>query len=291
MIYDRRALKMKAKSLIRTGNPPVYVLTALFLILTQWISTLVSIIPTNPITNAEEIWNAWSSLLPSTGETLSDAQTALMMKQILACFQGIGPSVTLLCVLIVFFYSMVISLGHRSCMLRIMRGETAGYSELFAQLYLASKIIVLQILKFVFMYLWAMLFVVPGVIAFYRYRMAEYALLDDPDISAMEAIRRSKRLMQGHKLELLSTDISFIGWYFVLTLVTNVFYNMVYSFTLQPLLSELVFLITYTVCGMYITTYWHLTYAGYYLHLTVGSAPPVDTANPSQFNSPSDDWN
>ncbi len=43
--------------------------------------------------------------------------------------------------------------------------------------------ILLNILKFIFIYLWSLLFLFPGIVALYRYRLAEYALLDDPEIS------------------------------------------------------------------------------------------------------------
>ena len=60
--------------------------------------------------------------------------------------------------------------------------------------------------------LWSMLFVIPGIVASYRYRQALYLLLDHPEMGIMECIRESKRLMRGHKAELFVLDLSFIGW-------------------------------------------------------------------------------
>ena len=58
-----------------------------------------------------------------------------------------------------------------------------------------------------------MLFVIPGIIASYRYRLAYYILIDDPGKGALQCINESKLMMHGKKLDLLTIDISFIGWY------------------------------------------------------------------------------
>ena len=60
--------------------------------------------------------------------------------------------------------------------------------------------------------LWSLLFVIPGIIAAYRYRMALYLLLDHPEMSVMQCIQESKRMMKGHKGELFVMDLSFLGW-------------------------------------------------------------------------------
>lgn len=74
------------------------------------------------------------------------------------------------------------------------------------------RIILLSILQSIFIFLWSLLFVIPGIIAAYRYRMALYLLLDHPEMSPLECIRESCRMMSGHKAELFYLDLSFIGW-------------------------------------------------------------------------------
>ena len=74
------------------------------------------------------------------------------------------------------------------------------------------KIIGLWIMMAVYVFLWSLLLVIPGIIAAYRYRQALYLLLDHPDMSVGGCIRESKRLMRGHKAELFVLDLSFIGW-------------------------------------------------------------------------------
>ena len=69
--------------------------------------------------------------------------------------------------------------------------------------------------------LWSMLFYIPGVIAAYRYSQANRCLLDDPEVGVLEAVRRSKSLMAGKKLELFSLHISFFGWKLLFLLLSN----------------------------------------------------------------------
>ena len=63
-----------------------------------------------------------------------------------------------------------------------------------------------------FMALWSLLFVIPGIIAGYRYRFALYNLCENPEMGVMDAIRLSKQQTMGHKMDLFVLDLSFIGW-------------------------------------------------------------------------------
>ena len=63
--------------------------------------------------------------------------------------------------------------------------------------------------------LWLLLFIVPGVIKSLQYAMVEYILADDPEISYRDALSKSKEMMQGNKMRLFWLDLSFIGWDFL----------------------------------------------------------------------------
>lgn len=75
-----------------------------------------------------------------------------------------------------------------------------------------SKAFLVPFLMALFVYLWALLFIIPGIIMAYAYSMAVYVANDNPELSAMDAIRKSKELMRGHKWDLFVLDLSFIGW-------------------------------------------------------------------------------
>lgn len=57
------------------------------------------------------------------------------------------------------------------------------------------------------------LFIVPGVIAYYSTYFTYQILCDYPNLSPVEAIKLSKKMIKGHRTELFSMNLSFIGWY------------------------------------------------------------------------------
>ena len=65
----------------------------------------------------------------------------------------------------------------------------------------------------VFIFLWSLLFVIPGIIKALAYSMHPYIIADNPTIDAMEALRQSEEMMRGNKTRLLALYLSFIGWF------------------------------------------------------------------------------
>lgn len=60
--------------------------------------------------------------------------------------------------------------------------------------------------------LWTLVFIIPGLVKVYSYRMVPYILADHPEIGAMDAITLSRQMMKGNKWKSFVLDISFIGW-------------------------------------------------------------------------------
>lgn len=81
------------------------------------------------------------------------------------------------------------------------------------------KILVLVILENIFLTLWTLLLVVPGVIKWYAYSMDYFVRLDNPDFGTLETITESRRLMDGNKFRLFKLQCRFAGW-FLLCCVT-----------------------------------------------------------------------
>ena len=75
-----------------------------------------------------------------------------------------------------------------------------------------------------FVFLWTLLFVFPGIVAAYRYAMVPYLMAEFPELRVMEAIRESKRLMKGNKWRLFCLHFSFIGWDLLCTLTMGIGY-------------------------------------------------------------------
>lgn len=63
-----------------------------------------------------------------------------------------------------------------------------------------------------FIFLWSLLFVIPGIIKSYSYRLVPYIVSENPQISYKDALAESARLMNGNKWKAFVLDFSFIGW-------------------------------------------------------------------------------
>ena len=80
--------------------------------------------------------------------------------------------------------------------------------------------------------LWSLLFVIPGVIKSYQYRMVPYILAEHPDMSTGDVLELSKDMMRGQKWNAFVLDLSFLGWNILggFTLgILNVFYVAPYQ--------------------------------------------------------------
>ena len=79
-----------------------------------------------------------------------------------------------------------------------------------------------QIVQYIFVFLWTLLFIVPGIVAAYRYRFAILNLCENPEIGVMEAINMSKAQTAGFKWQLFVLDLSFIGWALLASLTLGI---------------------------------------------------------------------
>jgi len=74
-------------------------------------------------------------------------------------------------------------------------------------------IIKTMFVKSVFVFLWTLLLIIPGIIKAYAYRMVPYILADNPNIDTMRALELSNEMTKGQKFDIFILDLSFIGWY------------------------------------------------------------------------------
>lgn len=68
-------------------------------------------------------------------------------------------------------------------------------------------------LRRLYVFLWSLCFIVPGIIKALSYAMTPYILDDYPDIEQGEALKVSEEMMKGHKARLLRLHLSFLGWW------------------------------------------------------------------------------
>ena len=60
--------------------------------------------------------------------------------------------------------------------------------------------------------LWTLLFIIPGIVKSYEYRMMPYLLAENPAMPKEQAFAISKQMMDGQKWDVFVLDLSFLGW-------------------------------------------------------------------------------
>lgn len=103
--------------------------------------------------------------------------------------------------------------GLSNLFLRFNRSQNTRFKNLFDGFMYFLQNFVLHVLQLIFIFLWLLLLIIPGIIAILRYSMSYYIMVDNPGISGLEAIRRSKVMMKGHKGRLFYLWLSFLGWF------------------------------------------------------------------------------
>lgn len=114
--------------------------------------------------------------------------------------------------LVQFIIGGVIRLGYCQFLLKQQDGQELQVNQLFSQFHRFGDGFCLAFLEGLYTLLWSLLFIIPGIVASYRYAMAPFIMTENPGMTASEAIRASKAMMNGHKAELFLLDLSFIGW-------------------------------------------------------------------------------
>lgn len=103
--------------------------------------------------------------------------------------------------------------------LNVARDKEVEVGMLFKGFNDFTRSLVLYITNNIFIGLWALLFIIPGIIKTFSYSMSYYILIDNPNMSANEARKKSMEMMKGNKWRLFCLQFSFIGW-FLLSLLT-----------------------------------------------------------------------
>jgi len=96
--------------------------------------------------------------------------------------------------------------------LSISRNKDARLEQIFEGFKKFGRSLVAYLLVLVFTILWALLLIVPGIIAALSYSQTFFILADDENISASDAIEKSKKMMYGYKWKLFCLGLRFFGW-------------------------------------------------------------------------------
>ena len=252
MQLDTGAIKTESRSLLRTGEVNPFRMTLFYLLITLVLDTINSGV---------------SYMIDSAGgfTVLSFSFVSILVGLV----------------------ALVLNAGYYCYCFGILRREEMPYESLFDAFPFAGKVILLSIVEGVFIFLWSMLFVIPGIIAAYRYSFAMMNLCDDPGIGVMEALRRSKQQTDGNKGTLFLLTMSFLGWLLLAgaavvladyLIFGDISLQLETAATLsQALLITLVDQGTASLASVWITPYIQLSLCACYLAVTSSGGAPLES--------------
>ncbi|MBQ0037541.1 MAG: DUF975 family protein [Clostridiales bacterium] len=202
-MLDRAQLKREAKEINRSAHVSACLFALIYLAITFILQALDDYVSGDVVAYMQKNF----SEIPVPQFLLhAEFPTAVVL--------FVSIAVTLLC--------FILEAGWALYLLGVRRGETMGYGTLFDGFSFAGKLILLNLLMTIFIALWSMLFVIPGIIASYRYRFAVYNLCENPELGVMEALSMSKAQTAGYKGQLFVLDLSFIGWLLLSSLTMGI---------------------------------------------------------------------
>ena len=240
MDYDRVRVKQMARGVLRRARPRPWLVTLVYTLLTTLPGVAVSFVTSVPQTLAGSL-----SYAGRYGAAAADGALVL---------------ISLFASVLVGLLTAVLSTGYAYYAMNLWRGRRTDFQDLFHGLSLAGKVIPLYLLMGVFCALWGlacMVVYLPALavgllleseaalyaaltlctIAYLalllnrtlRYALAYYILLDHPSWGAMDCLNASKDLMQGRRWSLCVLELSFLGWYLLLTAILLVVMVVVFG--------------------------------------------------------------
>ncbi|MEG0177635.1 DUF975 family protein [Anaerorhabdus sp.] len=143
-----------------------------------------------------------------------------------------------------------LQIGFTWLTLDLVNGKRILFTDVFQGFNRYGRVVGFYFINSLMIFGWLLLFIVPGLIKIYSYSMAPYILKENPDMTILEAITKSRELMDGHKMDLFILELSFIGWI-------------------------LLSIITFGVVGLYVSPYLSVTIANFYRDLKPIDDPVV----------------
>ena len=96
--------------------------------------------------------------------------------------------------------------------LSLSRGESARLEQIFEGFKNYGTVLGAYLLMVLFIFLWMLLLIIPGIIAAIAYSQTFYILAEDDTIGSMDALKKSKEMMDGYKWKYFCLGLRFIGW-------------------------------------------------------------------------------
>ena len=219
-MWTREELKIRAKNVLRGCFWSAVVVALITGILTGSFSSSRSNVQNAREINYNEIQSGGESLVDSATQMITGSghQTENLLARMAGMsfglvFLGVGISVMLLGLAFGILVGSPIEVGASRFFMRT-REESTGMGELFWAFRQGQfwHIVLIMLVMKVKIFLWGLLFVIPGIVKSYEYRMVPYILAENPNLQMSEVFALSREMTMNQKMNIFVLDLSFIPW-------------------------------------------------------------------------------
>lgn len=203
-MINRAQAKAEAKEIMKGARVSPYIMTLLVIVILFVLDRVSDLVQGGSLFYTYSVWQKYIETILVSGE-----QDAL---ELLAAMLSPHTGAAVFFSILVSLAGIILNGGYYIYCIGIRRGAEMPYATLADGLGSAGKLIWCWVQMSVKIFLWTLLFWIPGIIAAYRYRFAYYNILTDNSLTAGGAIRLSCQQTRGMKGELFVLDLSFIGW-------------------------------------------------------------------------------
>lgn len=159
--------------------------------------------------------------------------------------QGSGDFIISLVTMLLF---AIISFAELHLFLKMsLTSEAVSFTDFTDGLTLYLKAIGATLYTKLLIFLWSLLLIVPGIVKSYAYSLTPFLLVEYPEMKITRAVKLSKIITNGHKMDIFTTQLSFLGWFLLeiptLTLISfwlNPYYKMTMTNVYHAILKDAV---------------------------------------------------
>lgn len=127
-------------------------------------------------------------------------------------FLAVAGTFAVITAIVSIAVSGALQIGRCVFNLHLIDNGNAQAGDIFSQLSRFFDGFCAEFLMTLYIFLWTLLFIIPGIIKGHAYRMTYYIMAENPGMKPSQAIKESEKLMNGHKMDYFCLNISFIGW-------------------------------------------------------------------------------
>ncbi len=135
-----------------------------------------------------------------------------------------------------------IAIGQSKFFINLANRSNPRFSDLWYGFNNILRAIGITLLVGIIVLIGTILLIIPGIILSFMYSQVYYIMAENPDMSIIDCLKESARIMKGHKMELFVLELSFIGWILLMG-------------------------ITFGLAGLYVLPYYTATLTNFYLEI------------------------